>query len=98
VVPTQCQGTFLGERGVTRSRPSGTRPGEENSTGTLPKLRKWETSEGGRSRIRGGENGVLKKGDGGLPGSTLENSSSGAFPFLSTTSGLDSGVARGSCG
>jgi hypothetical protein len=44
------QGAVLGERGVTRSCPSGPRPGEENSTGTLPKFRKWETSEIGLSR------------------------------------------------
>ena len=33
------------ERGVTRISPSDARPGGENSTGTLPKFRKWETSE-----------------------------------------------------
>jgi hypothetical protein len=34
----------------------------------------------------------------GLPGSAVEASSSEAFPFLSTTSGSVTGVARGSCG
>jgi hypothetical protein len=38
------------------------------------------------------------KRDGGLPGSAMEDSSSRAFPFLRTTSGLVTGVARGSCG
>jgi hypothetical protein len=38
-----CQGTVSGERGVTRFRPSGLRPGEEKSTGTLPKFKKRET-------------------------------------------------------
>jgi hypothetical protein len=33
------------EGGVTRISPSDTRPGGENSAGTLPKFRKWETSE-----------------------------------------------------
>jgi hypothetical protein len=33
------------ERGVTRISPSDTRPGGENSAGTLPKFRKRETSE-----------------------------------------------------
>jgi hypothetical protein len=36
------------ERGVTRISPSDTRPGGENSAGTLPKFRKRETSEEGR--------------------------------------------------
>jgi hypothetical protein len=36
------------ERGVTRISLSDTRPGGENSAGTLPKFRKWETSEEGR--------------------------------------------------
>jgi hypothetical protein len=36
------------EGGVTRISPSDTRPGGENSAGTLPKLRKRETSEEGR--------------------------------------------------
>jgi hypothetical protein len=40
-----CQGTTLGERGVTRISPSIPRPGGENSAGTLPKFRKWETLE-----------------------------------------------------
>jgi hypothetical protein len=43
------QGTASGERGVTKSCPSGPRPGEENSTGTLPKFRKRETAETGLS-------------------------------------------------
>ena len=33
------------ERGVTRISPSDTRPGGENSAGTLPKFRKRDTSE-----------------------------------------------------
>jgi hypothetical protein len=41
----QC--TASGETGVTRISPSNPRPGEETSTGTLPKFRKRETSEGG---------------------------------------------------
>jgi hypothetical protein len=36
-------GTTLGERGVTRISPSNPRPGGENSTGTLPKLKVQET-------------------------------------------------------
>jgi hypothetical protein len=36
------------ERGVTRISLSDTRPGGENSAGTLPKFRKRETSEEGR--------------------------------------------------
>jgi hypothetical protein len=39
-----CQGKNSGERGVTRISPSNPRPGGENSTGTLPKFRKRETS------------------------------------------------------
>jgi hypothetical protein len=39
------QGTTSGGRGVTRISPS--RSGGENSAGTLPKFRKWETSETG---------------------------------------------------
>jgi hypothetical protein len=38
-------GTASGERGVTRISPSNPKPGGENSAGTLPKFRKWETSE-----------------------------------------------------
>jgi hypothetical protein len=45
------QGTASEERGVTRISPSNPRPGGENSVGTLPKFRKWETSEGGLLRI-----------------------------------------------
>jgi hypothetical protein len=92
------QGTASEERGVTRVSPSNPRLGGENSVGTLPKFRKWETSEGGLLRNCGRENGVPTEGDGGLPGSTVEASSSEAFPFLRTTSGSVSGVARGSCG
>ena len=92
------QGTASEERGVTRISPSNPRPGGENSAGTLPKFRKQETSKGGLLRNRGGENEVLTEGDGGLPVSAVEASSSGAFPFLRTTSGSVSGVARGSCG
>jgi hypothetical protein len=44
------QGTASGERGVTKSCPSGPRPGEENSTGTLPKFKKRETAETGLSK------------------------------------------------
>jgi hypothetical protein len=47
VVLGLCQGTASGERGVTRISPSNPRPGGENSAGTLPKFRKWETSEKG---------------------------------------------------
>jgi len=50
VVPSLCQGTVLGERGVIRSCPSDPRLGEEKSTGTLLKFRKRETSETGLSR------------------------------------------------
>ena len=50
VVPSLRQGTTSGERGVTRSHSSGPRLGEENSIGTLPKFRKWATSETGLSR------------------------------------------------
>jgi hypothetical protein len=50
LVPGLRQGTVLGERGVTRFCPSDPRPGEESSIGTLPKIRKWETSETGLSR------------------------------------------------
>jgi hypothetical protein len=49
-VPGLCQGTASEERGVTRISPSNPRPGGENSTGTLSKFRKRETSEGGLSR------------------------------------------------
>jgi hypothetical protein len=42
-----CQGTASRETGVTRISPSSPRPGEETSTGTLLKFRKWETSKGG---------------------------------------------------
>jgi hypothetical protein len=42
-------GKASGERGVTKSCPSGPRPREENSTGTLPKFRKRETAEIGLS-------------------------------------------------
>jgi hypothetical protein len=45
------QGTASEERGVTRIYPSNPRSGAENSAGTLPKFKKWDTSEGGRSRI-----------------------------------------------
>jgi hypothetical protein len=44
------QGRASRERGVTRISPSNPRPGGEKSTGTLPKLRKWETSEKGLLR------------------------------------------------
>jgi hypothetical protein len=44
------QGTALGERGVTRISPSNPRLEGEISTGTLPKFRKWETSESGLLR------------------------------------------------
>jgi hypothetical protein len=44
------QGIASEERGVTRISPSNPRPGGENSAGTLPKFRKWETSEGGLLR------------------------------------------------
>jgi len=44
------QGTTSDERGVTRISPSNPRTGGENSAGTLPKFRKWETSEGGLLR------------------------------------------------
>jgi hypothetical protein len=37
-----------------------------------------------------------KRGDGRLPGSAVVASPSEAFPFLRTTSGSVSGVARGS--
>jgi len=47
VVLGLCQGTSSGETGVTRISPSSPRLGEETSTGTLPKFRKWETSESG---------------------------------------------------
>jgi hypothetical protein len=47
VVQGLRQGTASGERGVTRISPSNLRPGGENSAGTLPKFRKWETSEMG---------------------------------------------------
>jgi hypothetical protein len=93
-----CQGTTSGERGVTRICPSDLRPGGENSVGTLPKFRKRETSEKGLLRNRGGENGVPIEGDGELPGLAVETSPSEAFPFLRTTSGSVSGVARGNCG
>ena len=43
------QGTASRERGVTKSCPSGPGPGEESSTGTLPKFKKWETAEIGLS-------------------------------------------------
>jgi hypothetical protein len=92
------QSRASGERGVTRISPSNPRPGGENSTGTLPKFRKRETLEKGLLRNRGGENGVPTEGDGGLPGSKVEASPSEDFPFLRTTSGSVSGVARGSCG
>jgi hypothetical protein len=98
VVPGLRQGTVSREKEVTRFCPSGPRPGEENSTRTLPKFRKWDTSEGGWSRIWGGENEVLTKGDGELPGLAMEDPSLEAFPFLSTASGSVSGVARGNCG
>jgi hypothetical protein len=41
------QGTASGKGGVTRISPSNPRLGGENSTGTLPKFRKRETSEKG---------------------------------------------------
>ena len=41
------QGIALWERGVTRISPSNAKLGGENSTGTLLKFRKWETSERG---------------------------------------------------
>jgi hypothetical protein len=44
------QGMDSKERGVTRISPSNPRPGGENSAGTLPKFRKWETSKGGLLR------------------------------------------------
>jgi hypothetical protein len=44
------QGTASEERGVTRISPSNPRPGGENSAGTLSKIRKRETSEGGLLR------------------------------------------------
>ena len=43
VVPGLCQGTTSKERGVTRISLSNPRPGGENSAGTLPKFRVWET-------------------------------------------------------
>jgi hypothetical protein len=43
------QGTTSEERGVTKSCPSGLRPGEENSTGTLPKFKKRGTVKTGLS-------------------------------------------------
>jgi hypothetical protein len=92
------QGTTSEERGVTRISPSNPRSGGENSIGTLPKFRKRATYEGGLLRNQGGENGVPTEGDGELPGSVVEASSLGAFPFLRTTSGSVLGVARGNCG
>jgi hypothetical protein len=47
VVLGLCQGTASREMGVTKSCPFGPVPGEGNSTGTLPKFRKWETTETG---------------------------------------------------
>ena len=44
------QGIASEERGVSRISPSSPRPGGENSAGTLPKFRKWETLEGGLIR------------------------------------------------
>jgi hypothetical protein len=44
------QSIASGERGVTRISPSNPRPEEENSARTLPKFRKWETSEKGMLR------------------------------------------------
>jgi hypothetical protein len=44
------QGMDSEERGVIRISPSNPRPGGENSAGTLPKFRKWETSKGGLLR------------------------------------------------
>jgi hypothetical protein len=49
VVLAQHQGTVSGEEEVTKSCPSGPGPGEENSTGTLPKFRKREATETGMS-------------------------------------------------
>ena len=93
-----CQGTTSKEGEVTKSCPSGAKPGGENSTGTLPKFKKRETADTGLSKNWGGENGAPTEGYGGLPGSVIDASSSEAFPFLSTASGSVSGVARGSCG
>ena len=45
VVVGLCQDTTSEERRVTRISPSSPRPGGENSVGTLPKFRKWETCE-----------------------------------------------------
>jgi hypothetical protein len=38
-------------REVTMVSPSSPKPGGDNSTGTLPKFRKWEASENGLLRI-----------------------------------------------
>jgi hypothetical protein len=91
------QGTTSGDRGVTKSFPSGPKPGEENSTRTLPKFRKRETAKTGLSNKWGGEKGAPTEGYGGLPGSVMDASSSEAFPFLSIASRSVSGVAIGSC-
>ena len=45
-----CQSIASEERGVTRVSPSNPRPGGENSTGTLSKFRKRETSKKGLLR------------------------------------------------
>jgi hypothetical protein len=49
-VPGLRQGTASRERGVTRISPSSPRLGGENSAGTLPEFKKWETPEGGLIR------------------------------------------------
>jgi hypothetical protein len=57
-----CQGIASGERGVTKSCPSGPRPGEENSTGTLPKFKKRETAETGLTKSEEEKKGLQQKG------------------------------------
>jgi hypothetical protein len=98
VVLGLCQGIASGEMGVKLIYPSNPRTGGETSIGTLLKFRKRETSESGLLGNRGGENGVLTEGDGGLPSLVVIASPSEAFPFPRTTSRSVSGVARGSCG
>jgi len=94
-------GTTSVEKGVKKLSPSNPRPKGENSTGTLPKFKVWETPT--YSMIRKWEvdmgvsiGGQWKSSE--IPGSTVEVLSRRAFPFLMIFFGSTSGVAKGSCG
>jgi hypothetical protein len=83
---------------VTRFCPSNPRPGEGKLNRNTPEIQETGNSRNRSVKKLRREKGVPTEGYGGLPGLVVEASSSEAFPFLNTTSGSVSGVARGNCG